>query len=411
MEAMILDRNFAAQCIIDAFESFIWTDRYNETGDFEIYMPIAKAPLAYIVRENYIWIEDSDRLQVIEDIEIETDAEDGDHIKFTGRTLECILERHIVYRSTTINGPLQNGLQQLFNENAISPSEGNRRISKLRFIWNDDPRIAKLTMTGTFFGENLLDICETYCKLYELGFKMIYNESTETFDFSLYYGEDRSYAQEKLPWVVFSTVYNNLVGSNYFESFRDLKTAAVVASDYDSTYGQEVVYIDKYPHLTGQDRRELFVDGSSIRWEVEEPDEDAIEEEVRNSMWAHIAGRTEKEIQDRINQYIRDAWDEAIEDARQRLRDELNQLGEEKLAETFITKTFEGEIEALRQYVYGVDFFIGDVVQVRNQYGKEASSRITEVVRSHDIGGYTLSPTFTTLIGSDNEGNVANPDI
>lgn len=425
MEALILDKNFAAQAVIDAFESFIWTDRYNEPGDFEIYMPIAKAPLKYIVKENYIWINESDRLQIIEDISIETDAEEGDHIKITGRTLESILERRRVYKFTEINTSLQQGLRKLLNENAINPTDSNRKINRLRFIWNDDNRLEELKMDSQFFGEDLLDICITYCQCYELGFKIIYNDQDETFDFSLYFGEDRSYAQEKLPWIVFSTAYNNLVGSNYFESFRNLRTAAVIIGEDNERYGQEVVYIDDYPNMTGLDRRELFVDASSIRWDVEEVDESAIRERfreeienyIRYSKWAE--GRDEEEIQERIElqidiraaPLIESAWNKAIVEARSKLRSKMVEYGENALSETYITKTFEGEIEAVKQYIYGVDFFIGDVVQVRNQYGKEASSRITEVIRSHDANGYSLSPTFTTLIGSDNEGDINKPDL
>ena len=40
MEAMILDTNFQGIYIVDSFESFIWTDRFSECGDFELYIPI-----------------------------------------------------------------------------------------------------------------------------------------------------------------------------------------------------------------------------------------------------------------------------------------------------------------------------------------------------------------------------------
>lgn len=197
MEAMILDQNFAAQALVDAFESFIWTDRYNKPGDFEIYMPISKAPMEYVKRDNYIWIRESDRLQVIEDIGIATDAEEGDHLTITGRTLDSFLDRRVVYQSTTLDGDLQSGIQRLLNDNAINPSDPSRKIPRLRFIWNDDSRLAQYSMVGTFLGDNLLDILEAYGELYGVGFKIIYNEEEECFDFSLYCGEDRSYNQEK----------------------------------------------------------------------------------------------------------------------------------------------------------------------------------------------------------------------
>ena len=95
--------------------------------------------------------------------------------------------------------------------------------------------------------------------------------------------------------------------------------------------------------------------------------------------------------------------EEAVTQTTAEYREQLKQKGSEELRKTYITKSFDGTIEAVRQYVFNRDFFIGDVVQVRDLYGKEASSRITEIMMSHDISGETLIPTFTTLIGGANE--------
>lgn len=406
MDALILDRSFNALCIIDSFESFIWTDRYNTPGDFELYMPIERSPLDYIKRDNYLWIRSSDRLQVLEDITITTDAEDGDHITVTGRTLESILDRRIVFTQTIITGNLQDGIERLLNENAINPADSSRQIPNLRFVRSTDERITKLTMDGNYLGEDLLTIIEELCQINDLGFKIVYNEAAGTFDFSLYFGEDRSYAQEKNPWVVFSAAYDNLVGSNYFESYANLKTAAMIASSEDEEYGQTIVDVDERPAMTGLDRRELFVDGSSIeRPEIEEPDEEAIREKINRRF-----GHKSEKVRDKYVQQEVDAQRAVAEQQSDAtFRAQLEQLGREELARTYITETFEGEIEAGLQYVYGRDFWIGDVVQVRNRYGKEASSRITEVVRSHDLNGETLTPTFTTLIGLDNKGDIPLP--
>ena len=47
MNVWVLDENLEAIDIVEAFSSFIWTDRYNEYGDFELRIsvddPSAKA--------------------------------------------------------------------------------------------------------------------------------------------------------------------------------------------------------------------------------------------------------------------------------------------------------------------------------------------------------------------------------
>lgn len=392
IDALILNREFQTQCIVDAFESFIWTDRYNEPGDFELYFPADSQIAPYAQEGYYVWQKHSDRLMIIEDLNITTDAEVGPHTTINGRSLESLLDRRVVAYRTVINGSLQDGIQRLLNENVISPSDSMRKIPGIRFIKSDDPRVTKLTCDLNLLGEVLLDVIEDQCKLNDLGFKMTYNEEASTLDFMLYYGEDRSYEQEKNPWVVFSPQFDNLLSSNYLKSLKNLRTAAVIGGDANYERGQEVVDVDGKPEMTGIDRREMYVDGSDI----ELPNPTVNEESIRERL--EKRGKTEAEIQAAIDQ----AMAIAVEQTTAVYRSQLEQKGLEELSKTYIVEAFEGEIEAVRQYVYDRDFFIGDVVQVRDSYGKEASSRITEVVRSHDLTGETMVPTFTTLVGGAN---------
>lgn len=387
MEALILNREFQTQCIVDAFESFIWSDRYREPGDFEIYMPVEKAPLKYMIKNYYVWQKNSDRLMILEDIAIDTDAESGAHITITGRSLESILERRVVAYRTVLSGNMQDGIERVFNENIINPDDPERRIPQVRFIRSTDPRITSLTCEANLLGDSILSLVESVCELYDLGFKIMFNEEQSTFDFTFYYGEDRSYDQEKNPWVVFSPQYDNLLGSSYFESDRDLKTAGVVAGSDSDELGQEVVDVDRFPELTGLDRRETYIDGG----DVERPQTEVNEESIRERL--EKRNRTEEEILIAIDE----AKAQAAAQDRTSFRQQLEQKGYEELSKTFVTRAFEGQIEAVRQYIYDRDFFIGDVVQVMDQYGMEASSRITEVTRTHDIDGESLAPTFTTL--------------
>lgn len=392
IDALILNREFQTQCIVDAFESFIWTDRYKEPGDFELYFPVDSKITPYVVEDYYIWQKHSDRLMVIEEINITTNAEEGDHVTVTGRSLECLLERRIIAYRTTINGNLQDGVERLLNENVISPSDAERKIPGIRFIRNNDSRVTALTCDLNLLGEYLLDVIQDLCEVNDLGFKLTYNEDAGTLDFMLYYGEDRSYAQEKNPWVVFSPGFDNLLSSNYLKTSRNLRTAGVVAGDANSEYGQEVIDVDGKPELTGIDRREMFIDGSDI----ELPEPTVNEESIRERL--EKKNKSEEEIQAAIDM----AKAESLAQNTAVYRQQLEQKGKEELAKTYIVEAFEGEIEAVRQYVYGRDFFIGDVVQVRDNYGKEASSRITEVVRTHDLTGEVMTPTFTTLVGGSN---------
>lgn len=389
MEALILNKQFQSECVLDGFESFIWTDRYCEPGDFEIYMPVEKAPMDYIVRGNYVWMKDSDRLMIIEDIEITTDAEVGPHVIVTGRTLEALLDCRVIDEHDILEGNIQSCIARMLFKYAISPADTSRRVPFLQFRYNSDPRISNHQLYGDYFGYELLTFIAAVCKANDIGFKITYDEQElNYFVFEVYYGEDRSYDQEDNPWVVFSPNYENLLNSSYYESTRNLRTVAVVAGDSDNDYGQEIITVNNRPDLVELERREMFVDASDIDLPSDEVDEESI-----RSSFSGMEGVTESTI---LNAIANAKYQEYLRNL-PIYQEQLRQRGYEELAKMSTEESFEGEIEAVRQYVYGRDFFIGDVVQIRDEYGKEASSRITEVVRSHDVSGEKITPTFTSI--------------
>ena len=94
---MVLDTDFKAIAVIDLYESFIWTDRYCKYGDFEIYMAMSVEYLEYLKQDYYLINRNSEHVMIIEKIRISSDIEDGGHITVTGRSLESILDRRIIW--------------------------------------------------------------------------------------------------------------------------------------------------------------------------------------------------------------------------------------------------------------------------------------------------------------------------
>ena len=75
-----------------------------------------------------------------------------------------------------------------------------------------------------------------------------------------------------------------------------------------------------------------------------------------------------------------------------------------KIKEKFESANFElfhslleGEVEVTRLFKYGEDFFIGDIVQIANEYGNEGSAYISELVISNSEEGLSIYPTFKTI--------------
>lgn len=364
MELIILDDQFKSIYVLDEFESLIWTERYDSAGNFEFYTPVNDSLLdiANYIRDRlerkidtYAWLQNADSTMIIEDLQIYTDVETGGHLTISGRGLESILERRIIWTQTVLNGNLQGQIKKLLDQNAISPLITDRKIPNLIFEQSSDPRITALTIKAQYTGDNLYDTIFTICDSYSIGFRIILDNQNR-FVFSLYMGEDRSYNQTANPYVVFSPKYENMINSNYIESIKTLKNVTLVAGE-DEGANRKTRTVGSG---SGMARRELYTDARDIQSQYHEGDQEVV---------------------------LTPAEYNAL----------LDQRGKEKLSENGYTKAFTGEIEATKSFIYGVDFFKGDIVQVMNEYKIESTVRVSELVRVYDTTGFSMYPTFEVI--------------
>lgn len=377
MELSVLNRSFEHLFVADKFESLLWTERYNEVGDFEFYTAANEELLQIIKKDYYMVLDDADQQMIVEDIEIITDEESSDHLKITGRSMESVLDRRIVWKSTKLKGNFQNAVEKLLNENVINPKDPDRKIPNFSFARSYDPEITKLKISQSVTGDNLLELITELCQTYQIGFKVEFRENKYEhlvddagntivdgqgraimaerhggMTFSLYKGKDHSYDQNENTYVVFAPNYENVISSDYLESSKTLKNVTLVAGE-DKGVGKNrrtrVV-----GEASGLDRRELYTDARDIQSELEDgttmPDADYIEL--------------------------------------------LDLRGATKLAENTDSTSFEFQVDPSLTYTYKKDYDKGDIVQVKNAYGIEAKAQILEIIRSYDTNGFYLYPTF-----------------
>ena len=348
---MVLNTNFESINTVDKFESFIWTDRYSECGDFELFFPIDSVTLSCMASDNYLWFDSSEHMMIIEDQLIKTDSEEGTKLKVTGRSLESILDRRIVWTQTILSGNLQTCVKRLITENVINPSVADRKISNFIFEESTDPAITGLAMECQFTGDNLYEVVVGICDTFRIGFKITLNESNQ-FVFKLYAGADRSYSQDTNSYVVFSPKFDNLSNSSYIASKKTLKNITLIGGEGE---GSERKYATVGSGL-GLDRRELFTDARDI------------------------SSKTD---------------DRALTTAEYTAQ--LQQRGTDKLSENVYTESFEGLIDPTKMFVYGQDFEMGDIVQIVNEFGIQGTAYISEIVNSCSETGTEIYPTFKSI--------------
>lgn len=357
LEFWILDEQFESIYIIDSAESLIWTERFCGYGDFQIYAMVDPTLFASTPQNYYVWKKGSDRLMIVDTRNLNTDVAKGSHLKIEGVSLEHILTRRIVWFQTRLNGKIEGQIQKLLNENIINPVDPKRKIANFRFLASGSSYIDGITIDETYTGDNVYDVVNQLCEEHGIGWRVMYNPSGNLFEFQLYETTDRSYDQIVNPYVVFSPGFDNILSSNYYETNRDARNVALVAGE-DTGVGtnRKTVTVDT-ANKTGLHRREMYVDARDIQSERQDQSVMTPEE-----------------------------YNEAL---RTRGIKYLNEAKEQNL--------FEGEVEASQTFVYGVDFVLGDTVQILDAHGIEAKARIDEIIFAEGQDGRSVVPTFSMV--------------
>lgn len=339
----ILDTNFIEVSVVEGYQSFIWTDRFNQYGDFELYAPMGTEWFYDIQIGYYLINDDSDRVMMIETVEITSDSENGDYIKVSGRSLEAILTRRIVWNQTSVSGNIQTCIKKLIDDSIINPVLAERRIDNFVFLETTEEAIINTSIESQYTGDNVYDVVADICQNAGCGFKVILVDGV--FVFMLYLGVDRS------GYITFSNEYNNLITSDYTNDYQNYSNVTLVAGEGEGASRTTVTVGTE----TGLTRRELYTDARDLR------------------STGLAAGVYQKQLQQR---------------------------GLEKLAEVSVTEGFQGTVEPEVMYKYNEDFTIGDFVTFKDRYGNYGTPRIDEYVISDDENnGYYCYPTFVMVEG------------
>ena len=348
MDLYITNPKFELVGVIDSYTSLIWTERYNDCGDFEIMISANNENIDILQNGYYIKRTDTDRVGIIETKTTQTNEETGDYIIVSGRMLESILDRRIVWQQTTLNGSINESLHRLLVENAISPSESARQIPNFTFITQEEFE-GKVEMQIT--GDSLLTAVLDICKMFGLGFKVILS-TTNVMTACLYKGIDRSYQQTGNSYVEFSPDFDNLISSNFMTSTQNYKNVALVAGEGEGLDRKT----SSIGTAEGMDRYELYVDARDV-----------------SSNEGEITEQEYKRL--------------------------LDERGKEKLLEYLTETYFEADIEPEFMFQYRKDYMLGDITILKNEYGITAYPRIVEVIESEDETGYKVVPTFESEEG------------
>ena len=382
IEVYLLDPSLQVLRIIEDYYSLIWTERYSDVGEFELELPIDYVLDPNITFGNFLLIKASDTLMIIEDLKPET-GETKTSLMVKGQSAESILSRRITVNPFNVIGNPYNTIYSLITEHITEPADTNRKISIFKTTFPTYPTGGN-TFEGQFEIDTVQNIVQTICKTQGLGFK-IRVENNEL-AFSVYDGVDRSYDQFLNEYVVFSDNFGNVISSSFYESEKGKTTMVLVSSDditYDKLFvwkGSEPTDLARYETvLETTIERTMGVSQTPPEPTPEEPDPLTLP--LLGVVGLVCLDAVSISAGPKIESYI----------APDRLSNEevlsiLTTRGEEELEKYKAVGLFEGSFDIQGQFRYGVDFFMGDIVQC-NIEGNNVKARIIELVRSYTTEG------------------------
>lgn len=350
MDIYVLDGLTGVKDIISSYQSVIWNVQYFSQNDFELVVNASTTnvevlkPGAYLVRETDITSDGFTNVMVIQNYKLDFDTEKGWLLTLTGKGLKNdLLKRRIVWSQTNLTGLAEVGIRQVITENVISPTDSSRQISN--FILDDINNFTE-TIELQLLGENIAEWLEEICTTYGYGWD-IYIKNNQ-YVFKLYKGTNRTYDQSEVTPVVFSPEFDNLLSSSYTYNMSKYQNAALIGGEGDGI-DQRTATIGT---ATGLNRYEAYIDGGSVS-----SNGDIITVEQYTAM--------------------------------------LQEYGQTQLDQTAYTESFSGEIDSEGLYKINQDFFLGDIVQIQNEKGIQATPRIIEIIYAIDEQGSSVVPTFS----------------
>ena len=349
MELYVLDGLNGIQNIVNNFQSIIWNVQYYDKNDFQIVVPATKENLeaiqvgSYMVRGEDINNGVYKNVMIVKNYQLDFDSDNGWLLTVTGKGLKNIVGQRIVWQQTNLSGYAETAIRQVITENIIQPADTKRAIDNFVLA---DPNGFTEEIELQLFGENIADWLVEICKTYSFGWDVYIDNGN--FVFTLYKGTDRTYNQQEVAPVVFSSEYDNLLSSSYSYNKENYQNAALIGGEGEGP-DQRTATVGT---AEGLERFEAYIDGGSVSSNGE-----IITVETYTKM--------------------------------------LEEYGQTQLNQTAFTQNFSGEIDPAGMYVINQDYFLGDVVQIENESGIKATPRIIEIIYAEDENGSSVVPTFS----------------
>lgn len=359
MELYILDGQMRRVEVRDNFQSLIWTERWQDQGDFELVTESNFNSLLDYVPGTWLATNVSNRIMRVDGCVDAVDSEGKKVLNVSGTSFEAqMYDRATVDAYVNSNGAGNNWkitdqpadiVRELFrkiaHQNTTIPADNFPFMAFGNMYPADTIAEPGDLIELEVEPQTLFQLVQDMCKLYDLGFRITRNGDASQLFFNVYSGNDRTTRQTANPAIIFSEAMDNLQNTSAVKSIAEEKNVAYV---YSKNATQVVYWNPEDATATGVNRKVLIVQANDV--------------------------------------------DETLTGAD--LYAVLRQRGLLELAKHRPVRAFDGEIPQRNAYLYDIDYRLGDLVEVRNPNITNIM-RVTEQIFVQDREGFKSYPTLS----------------
>lgn len=366
MAYFTIEPHFTADKVIDTASSVIWCERFQEPGEFQIVMKATPELLDYFAGNDLLITRaDTNAAMIPEKIVLTTSAENGNKLTISGKSAEGIASLRIIPQTTTVTETsftsAADALDYYLKENLDCwwyyhtdeqhPYYDYGRVRCVNVLHPGSNSAPGRSLTAQPFGQNLGDFITDACKDTGMGFRIRFDKKAKLLYHEFYAGTDRSST------VIFSPKFQN-IGSTEFIIDKSTYYNFVYAAGEGEGKDRTVRYsfpAQRYGEI-GLRMREKYLDARNIS-----SNSDVVNGTMDYGSLLGYAAQMERLASQKVTQ-------------------------------------FSGEIIPGGQFRYRKDYFLGDKVSVRNDFGINGTATVTAVTEYEDENGFKVIPEFSEWV-------------
>ena len=244
MEFYTLDGYLRRTKVFDKYESLIWTERFADNGDFELIIESNASILNDLAKGTWVAIRDSPRVMTIKTLEDKIDTDGRKILSVKGEEIGDILKDRVARNTMSdtvsetswdISQPPLTVINMMFSHicisGALSANDILPMVSMGRIYYPADTNPAPGIIAFSTQLDSLYNAIKTVCDQNDVGYRFIRNGDASSLYFDAYVGCDRTSGQSDFPPVIFSEEFDNFFDYDKLTSIDGVKNVAYIFSD------------------------------------------------------------------------------------------------------------------------------------------------------------------------------------